>query len=148
MTKKRDKIDDSLDDFAESLQKEIIEKEREIFSKKVIDEFNDPSNLGRLERPDGDARITGPCGDTMEIYLKIEKERITNVVFMTDGCGPTVACGSMVSKMITGKKTEEAIEISDEDLINALDGLPEENKHCAKLTIDTLKKAVRNYIDK
>ena len=81
----------------------------------------------------------------MEIYFQVDMGKINKVSFMTDGCGPTVACGSMISKMITGRKPQEVEKITPEDLITALDGLPEENLHCAKLAIDTLGEALRKY---
>ena len=136
---------DPLDDYAESLQKEINDKEKQIFSEKVIFEYNNPSNLGRMQNADGEAKVTGPCGDTMEIYFQVDMDRIIKVNFMTNGCGPTVACGSMISKLINGKKPEDVEKITPEDLITALDGLPEENEHCAKLTVDTLDEAIRKY---
>lgn len=145
MTKNDKKNIDSIDEFAESIQKEITEKEKEIFSKKVIDEVKSPNNMGRIKDPDGSSKFTGPCGDSLEFYLKVKNRTIEKVTFMTDGCGPTVACASIVTKIIEGKKIEKAENITDKDIIDALDGLPEENEHCAKLAVLTLGKAIKNY---
>ena len=91
------------------------------------------------------AKITGPCGDTVEIYLKVENGTINQVSFMTDGCGATIACGSMITKMVKGRKITEVSNITEEDLTKALDGLPEDNEHCAKLLVNTMKVAVLDY---
>jgi nitrogen fixation NifU-like protein len=100
-----------------------------------------------MENADVYASITGPCGDTMEIWLKIEKDVITRTGFMTDGCGTSIAAGSMVTEMANGKNIREALAINQQDVLEALDGLPEESKHCALLASNTLKAAVRDYID-
>jgi nitrogen fixation NifU-like protein len=80
----------------------------------------------------------------MEIYLRLDKERISDVTFMTDGCGPSIACGSMLTIMVQGISLEKAGTIEPEDLLAALGGLPEESAHCAKLAVDTLCEAIAN----
>jgi nitrogen fixation NifU-like protein len=81
----------------------------------------------------------------MEIYLRFQGERIKEVSFMTDGCGPTLACGSMLTSMVRGFTLEEASAIRPEDLIAALDGLPEGSQHCAELAVSTLQNAIFNW---
>ena len=133
------------DSFVEALQQEILQQARAIYSDKVVQEFYNPSNLGRMPEPDARGIVRGWCGDTMEIYLRLDGEIIQAATFMTDGCGPTVACGSMLTKMVTGKSLEDADEILPEDLLEALDGLPEENVHCAELAVVTLHNALFNW---
>jgi nitrogen fixation NifU-like protein len=82
--------------------------------------------------------------DTIEIYLRLNGEQIEKASFMTEGCGPTTACGSMLIKLIQGMLLEEASRISPQDLIDALDGLPEESVHCAELAVNTLWEAITN----
>jgi nitrogen fixation NifU-like protein len=130
------------DRFAEELQQEILEQARAIYSDRVVEEFYNPSNLGRMPEPDARGIVRGWCGDTMEIFLRLEGEKIREATFMTDGCGPTVACGSLLTKIVTGKSLEYADEIVPEDLLEALDGLPEENVHCAELAVATLQNAL------
>ena len=115
-----------------------------VFSGKVIEEYRSRENRGRIVEPDAFGILTGPCGDTMEIYLDIRDNRVTRARFMTDGCVPSVACGSMLTRIIIGKKLSELERITSSDLLEALDGLPEENIHCTKLAVDTLKKALKN----
>jgi nitrogen fixation NifU-like protein len=131
--------------FVEQLQQEILEQARAVYSDKVVEEFYNPSNLGRLPEPDARGIVRGWCGDTMEIYLRLEGEKIQEATFMTDGCGPTVACGSLLTKMVTGKSLEDADEILPEDLLEALGGLPDENVHCAELAVSTLQNALFNW---
>jgi nitrogen fixation NifU-like protein len=129
--------------FVEQLQRKIDEQERELYSARVIEHARDPRNVGSLENADGFAVVTGWCGDTMKIYLILGPERtIRQVTFITDGCGPTLACGSMMTVLVRGLSPEEALKISADKLIRALDGLPAESVHCAELTVNTLRAAV------
>ncbi len=123
-------------------------QERAYYSRKVMEEANNPQNVGRMSKPDGAAEITGPCGDTMEFYLRVNNETIDEISFYTDGCGATIACGSMTTRMVKEKGVEEAGKLTSQDIIDALDGLPEENLHYGKLAADTLQKALHNYHEK
>ena len=137
--------DDGFLKLLEELQQKIEYLEEQKYSNIVINEYRNPSNFGVIENPNGIGEIKGPCGDTMKITLEIKNKRITNSNFWTDGCGATIACGSMLTKMIKGKLLWEVKEISSLNLIEALDGLPEEHVHCSVLAINTLKEAIKNY---
>jgi nitrogen fixation NifU-like protein len=128
----------------EEMWRELIEQERTIYSAKVIEHAHNPRNRGRIDRPDAYKILHGPCGDTMEIYLRLDQEGIRDVTFMTDGCSPSTACGSMLTTMVQGISLEEASTIEPEDLLVALDGLPEGSAHCAKLAVNTLREAIAN----
>ncbi len=134
------------DKMIESIQHELDMEAEATFSKKVLDECRNPRNIGRMEDPDGVGIITGPCGDTMEFFLRVEGKKIIEIQFMTNGCAPTLACGSMAAKLAIDKPIADVSKITNNDLIQALDGLPDENKHCAKLAVDTLQKAIKNYL--
>ena len=127
------------------LQKRIVEQERAVYSAQVIKEAHNPTNMGRMTEADAYGIIHGWCGDTMEIYLRLDGEQVVEATFVTDGCGPSVACGNMIAKMVEGKTVGEAREIEPEDLITALDGLPEENVHCGELAVKTLREAIANW---
>jgi nitrogen fixation NifU-like protein len=133
------------DRLVAELQQQIDEQERALYSAKVIEEAHNPKNLGRMAGSDAYGIVHGWCGDTMEVYLRLNGDRIREATFMTDGCGPSVACGSMLTKMLTGMSSDEASEITPENLIAALDGLPEESLHCAELAVSTLREAIANY---
>jgi len=130
----------------DELQKFILEDARKIYSETTIDHFMNPRNLGDMSDADGFGRVTGPCGDTMEIWLKVNSGTIHNATFMTDGCGTSIASGSMVTEMVKGKSIIEAQKISQQDVLSALGGLPKESEHCALLAADTLREAIRDYM--
>jgi nitrogen fixation NifU-like protein len=126
---------------------ELIEDEvRKVYSETTIDHSMNPRNVGNLEDADGFARVAGSCGDTMEIWLKVKDGMIAQATFYTDGCGTTIASGSMVTEMVKGKSITEAQKIGQQDVLDALGGLPDESKHCALLAANTLKEAVRDYL--
>ena len=135
----------TLDELVDDIQQAIIRDALEIFSERVVEEALNPKNVGMIEDPDGASRITGPCGDTMEIYLKIEDERIIEARFLTDGCGPTIACGSVLTELIRGKTVEDASRLNDEEILSVLGDLPEEHLHCPVLAVNTLKEAIADY---
>ena len=126
---------------------ELIKQEmRKVYSETVIDHSMDPRNVGDLDDADGFAKVTGPCGDTMEIWLKVKNGTIADASFLTDGCGTSIASGSMVTEMARGRSIGEARRTSQQDVLSALGGLPEESKHCALLAANTLKEAIRDYL--
>lgn len=131
---------------SEELQKLILADARNVYSETVVDHAMTPRNLGVIQDGDGFASVTGPCGDTMEIWLKVNNNAIVDVAFMTDGCGPSIASGSMVTEIAKGKSISEAQRITQRDVLEALGGLPDESTHCALLAADTLKAAIRDYI--
>ena len=137
---------EKFDDPFKELEQSVIEDIKRVYSEKTIDHFLKPRNLGEIPAPDGFGRVTGPCGDTMEIYLKVRDGRVTNASFWTDGCGPSIASGSVVTEMAKRMNISEAQRISQHDVLTALDGLPEESEHCALLAANTLKEAIRDYL--
>ncbi|MBN2246504.1 MAG: iron-sulfur cluster assembly scaffold protein [Candidatus Aminicenantes bacterium] len=139
--------DEELEKLTQQLQEQIMEQARQVYTEKVIDLWLHPRNLGRLEQPDGYAKVTGSCGDTMEIFLKFQDDRISECAFLTDGCGATLACGSVVSELSRNKTFNQALaSISAEIILKELGGLPEENVHCAQLASETLRRALADYL--
>jgi nitrogen fixation NifU-like protein len=133
------------DEFDE-LEKEIMETMRKIYSETVIDHAMNPRNAGKIPNPDGFGSTTSACGETMEIRFKAKGGKITDAAFWTNGCSTTVACGSMASELIKGEDVAQALAISQNDILEALGGLPEGNHHCALLTANAVKAAVLDYI--
>ena len=134
------------DKFTESLQKSIMQRMEETYSKKVIDIFLHPKNIGRMDKPDGYGRVTGPCGDTMEIYLRVKDDKIAEAKFFTDGCGTSIVCGSMITELAKGRRVEDASDITKETVLESLGGLPEADQHCALLAADTLRVAIADFL--
>ena len=136
------------DDFirmVSELQRKIEYDEEETYSRKVIDEFRNPTNFGFIKNPDVSGQIKGPCGDTMRIDLKIKDDVIIDARFWTDGCGASIACGNKLTKIIIGKTLPEAESITSDKLLESLDGLPVEHRHCSFLAVNTLNKSLSDY---
>jgi nitrogen fixation NifU-like protein len=130
----------------DTLQQRIMADARKIYSEATIDHALNPRNAGEMEDADGYATITGPCGDTVEIWLKVRNDTVAIATFMTDGCGTSVASGSMVTELAKGKGIAEARMITQQDVLRALGGLPEDSEHCALLAANTLKAAITDYL--
>ncbi|HID92987.1 MAG TPA: iron-sulfur cluster assembly scaffold protein [bacterium (Candidatus Stahlbacteria)] len=136
---------DDLDKFVEELQQQIMEEVKRSYTNTVIDHWIRPRNWGILNNADGYGKVTGSCGDTMEIYLKVRDNKIVDCSFNTDGCGITIACGSMVTELIKGKELNQLKSISQHTIIDKFGGLPEPDQHCALLAANTLHAAIRDY---
>jgi nitrogen fixation protein NifU and related proteins len=134
-----------LDRLIAELLEEIARQEAARFSAKVLEEARNPRNVGAMLQPDAHAALNGACGDRMEVFLRLDGDCIERVTFLTDGCGPTVACRSKLTSMAVGKTLDEAAAIRAADLVAALDGLPEEHVHCASLAVNTLRLAILSH---
>jgi nitrogen fixation NifU-like protein len=137
---------DKLNRWAAELQEQVEEEERAMFSQKVRELAEQPRNMGAMLEPDGHALLFGACGDSMEMFVRLDGQWIEIATFMTNGCRPTVACGSMLTTMAQGKTLEQAAAIRAADLVAALDGLPPEHVHCASLAVNTLRLAIFGYL--
>jgi ATP-binding protein involved in chromosome partitioning len=116
------------------------------FSVVAQDHASHPRNYGSPESFDGHARITGPCGDTMEFWLTARDGKVERVSFITDGCGTSLACGSMAASLVEGRGIEEAGALGQKDILDALGGFPPESEHCALLAANTLNAACADYL--
>jgi len=120
-----------------------------MYSEKVLDHFKNPRNVGELEEADGEGTVGNPvCGDMMTMYIKVKDDKIEDVKFKTFGCGAAIATSSMTTELAKGKTLEEALEISRQDVADALDGLPPVKMHCSNLAADALHDAIKNYKEK
>ena len=120
-----------------------------MYSEKVMDHFSNPRNVGEIENADGIGEVgNAKCGDIMKIYLKIENDIIVDVKFKTFGCGAAIATSSMATELIKGKSIQEAIELTNKAVVEALDGLPPVKLHCSVLAEEAVKTAIKDYLDK
>jgi nitrogen fixation NifU-like protein len=120
-----------------------------LYSKKVMDHFKNPRNVGEIENADGIGEVgNAKCGDIMRIYIKVDNNIITDVKFMTFGCGSAIATSSMATEMIKGKSIDEALELSNKAVVEALDGLPTAKIHCSVLAEEAVRAAIKDYYDK
>ena len=136
------------DDFVEGLQDQIFQETRAVYGDIAFQRWLNPLYMGRIENPDGYGRITGSCGDTMEIFLKFDNGKVKNASFQTDGCGSSAVCGSFAAEQSLGKSPDEILNITGETILGKLGGLPEEDKHCAFLSADALQEALNDYMIK
>ena len=126
--------------------KEVINLANVGYSKKVMEHFTNPKNVGVIENPDGYGKVGNRvCGDFMEIYLKVDDDVITDIKFKTFGCGSAIATSSMVTELAKGKHVDEAYKITRNDVANELDGLPPQKMHCSNLAADALQEAIKDY---
>jgi nitrogen fixation protein NifU and related proteins len=120
-----------------------------MYSEKVMEHFQNPRNVGKIENPDGIGKEGNPiCGDVMELAIKVKDNVIEDVKFQTFGCCAAIATSSMITEMVKGKSIDEAEKISREAVAEALDGLPPAKMHCSNLASDALRKAINDYREK
>jgi nitrogen fixation NifU-like protein len=119
------------------------------YTEQVVDHYQNPRNLGELEEPDGVGVVGNPtCGDMMQIQIKVEDERIAEVKFKTFGCGAAIATTSVATELIEGKTIEEALQVTNKDVMEVLGGLPPVKVHCSLLAEEAIKAAVDDYREK
>ncbi len=117
-----------------------------MYSEKVMDHFMNPRNVGEIEEANGVGQVGNPkCGDIMKMYLKIEDNIIIDAKFKTFGCGAAVATSSMATELVKGKTVEEALEITNQAVAEALDGLPPAKMHCSNLAEEAIRSAIEDY---
>ena len=120
-----------------------------LYSDKVMDHFRNPRNVGVIEEADGVGEVgNAKCGDSMKLYLKIEKDIIVDVKFETFGCGSAIASSSIATELIKGKPVSEALALTNKAVVEALDGLPPHKLHCSVLAEEAIKKALQDYFEK
>jgi nitrogen fixation NifU-like protein len=144
-------IEEAMDDERAIIAKAmdlVYEKAAERYSPKLVDHGINPRNHGFLEHPDGYALFTGPCGDSMEIFLRVRNGHIDDIAFHTDGCAFTRAAGSVVTELAKGKRFAECLSINERAIVDELENLPDDHTHCARLAAFTFHKAVRSCVPK
>ncbi|GBG55062.1 Fe-S cluster assembly scaffold protein NifU [bacterium BFN5] len=120
-----------------------------MYTEKVMDHFTNPRNVGEIKEASGVGEVgNAKCGDIMRIYLQVEDNIIKDVKFKTFGCGAAIATSSMVTELVKGKNLEEALQISNQAVAEALGGLPPAKMHCSNLAADALHEAIKDYISK
>jgi nitrogen fixation NifU-like protein len=141
-------MNNKFDNFVTGLQNQIIDETRAAYGKIVFQRWLKPLYAGALPNADGCGRITGSCGDTMEIFLRFENDKVKEASFQTDGCGPSAVCGSYAAEMSFGRTPDELLKITGEKILEVLGGLPTDDRHCAFLAANTLQEALDDYMKK
>jgi nitrogen fixation NifU-like protein len=139
--------DKEIEKFARELQEQVLEQIRKRYSETVIDHWQHPRNFRKINNPDGYAKVKGTCGDSMEMFLCLRNEKISDCTFQTDGCGTTIACGSVATELALSKNFTEALAVvSASEILKKLGGLPESDLHCAQLAAEALRRALADYL--
>jgi nitrogen fixation protein NifU and related proteins len=141
-------MSDNLDLFLKGLQRQIFEEARTVYGELGFQRWRDPLYRGTMQAADGHGRLTGSCGDTMDLFLKFENERVREASFLTDGCGASTICGSLAAELALNKTPDELAEVTGEQILGRLGRFPEEDKHCASLAAQTLQEALHDYMKK
>jgi nitrogen fixation protein NifU and related proteins len=116
-----------------------------VYSAELLDHFRNPRNAGEIPSPDSTAKLENPaCGDILELTLKLDGTRIEDMRFRAKGCVPTIACGSAITELVKGKNVSQARELSREELIRKVGGLPQASEHASHLAINVLAAVLRN----
>jgi len=126
-------------------EKRARDEMQRFYTETVVDHALHPRNFGNLAAADGYASVTSDGGDTIKMWLRVKGDRITGASFWTDGCAATIASMSMVTELVKGSAVSEALFISQQEVLEALGGLPEGNVHCAVQAVGVLREAIRDY---
>ena len=141
-------MENELEDFVKDLQERINEETRAAYGDIAFDRWQNPLYMGNMDSPDGYGRLTGSCGDTMQIFLRFDGGRVKDATFLTDGCGASAVCGSFAAELALGKSPDQLLEITGDAILKILGGLPREDEHCAYLAGETLQEALNDYMIK
>jgi nitrogen fixation NifU-like protein len=138
----------SLDEFADRLQEEINQDVIQTYGERVYERWRNPRFGGRMESPTGYGRVTGNCGDTMEIFLQLKGGRVSDASFTTDGCGCSAVCASVACELAIGKEPEKVADVTGEMILQVLGGLPEDDVHCGFLAAEALQTAADDCMNR
>jgi nitrogen fixation NifU-like protein len=139
---------DKFDQFVDDLQNRIFEETREAYGELGFQRWRNPLYRGKLNDPDGYGCVTGSCGDTMQIFLIFENQRVKAASFLADGCGASTVCGSLVAETALGKTPEQLADVTGDTILGILGVFPEEDQHCAFLAAETLQEALDDFMQK
>jgi len=143
---KANNMTDNFDSFISNLQEKIFAETREAFGEAGFRRWRHPLYRGRLSDADAHAQVTGKCGDTMEIFLKFENDRVCDAAYVTDGCGSSTVCGSFAAEMALGKDPDQLAAITGEAILKEIGRFPEDDRHCAFLAAETIQEALSRYM--
>jgi nitrogen fixation protein NifU and related proteins len=138
--------DDEFDAIVDKIQAEAFAEARGAYGEKGFVRWRSPEYYGRMAACDGHGRVTGKCGDTMEMFLRIAGDRVTEASYTTTGCGSSSLCGSFAAELAIGRSLEELFDLTGEDVLERIDTFPESERHCAFLAIETLHEAVNDSL--
>ena len=120
-----------------------------MYSQIVLEHYKNPRNVGEIENADGiGIYMSDFCGDITKFWIKVSEGRIVDAKYRTQGCAASIACGSVLTELVRNRTVEEALRITKDDIVSALNGLPEQKIHCSVLADDALRDAIRDYLSR
>lgn len=137
---------DDFDRFVNDLQEKVFDEAREAYGEKGFDRWRNPRFNGKMADPDGYARLTGECGDTIEIFLKFTDDRVSAASYVTDGCASSAICGSFAAELAMGRDPDTLTDITGDAVLAAIGRLPAADHHCAGLAAASLQEALSDYM--
>lgn len=137
---------DTIDTFVASLQEQIFDETRLAFGEAGFQRWRNPLFRGPMADADSHARLKGSCGDSMEIFLKFDNDRVDDAAYLTDGCGASTVCGSFAAEMAIGKTPDQLLEITGDAILQKIGTFPQDDRHCAFLAAETLQEALSRYM--
>ncbi len=140
--------DEQFDAVVNGIQEKIFLEAKQMYGEKGLDRWRNPQFVGRLDDADAHGRVTGKCGDTMEMFICFDNNRVCKASSLSDGCFSSRLCGSFAAELSLGKSPEELFELTGEDVLKAIGTFPQEEVHCAFLAVETLQDAVNLYMMK
>jgi len=148
MTEKQTKrpATDALDELTEEIQADQDQQIRETYGDRVWQRWRHPARMGEMADAHGHGRATGSCGDTLQVFLRFQDGVVQDASFLTDGCGSSQVCGSMVAEMALGKTPQALKALDGRDVLEALGGLPDDDSHCAFLAVNALHEALSAHL--
>lgn len=138
--------DQEFDALINKIQSKIFAEAKDAFGEKGFDRWRNPKHCGVMEDAVSHARMKGSCGDTMEMYIAVNDDRIEQVSYVTDGCSSSSIAGSFTSELAVGKTFEEVLDMTGADILNEIGTFPEAEEHCAHLAVSTLQEAVNSFL--
>ncbi|MEE4609411.1 MAG: iron-sulfur cluster assembly scaffold protein [Desulfobacteraceae bacterium] len=136
----------SLDDFVNNMQAEIDAETLAAYGSEAFARWKNPLYMGPMPDADACGRVTGTCGDTIQVFLRVVDGRVAAASFTTDGCGPSAICGSFAAELSLGRKIEDLVDFAGEAILGRTGGLPEDDRHCAFLSAAAVRAAVDDYM--
>ncbi len=136
------------DTFVDKLQNEVFTDAKNALGEKGFERWKNPKFCGKIKDADSFARLTGGCGDTMEMYIKIQNGRVKKVRYMTDGCSSSSIAGSFTAELAMGKTFEEVLDLRGTDVLQVIGQFPKNEEHCAHLAVRTLQEALNTFLIK
>lgn len=138
--------DTEFDALVNKIQGEVFTEARKALGPKGFERWRHPKHCGRMEQFDAMARLTGSCGDTMEMYIRAQGERVTEISYFTDGCSSSSVAGSFAAELALGRSFVEILDLRGSDVLDEIGQFPEEDEHCTHLAITTLQEALNQYL--